>query len=225
MDLVRPPTSTSSGRAAAWDPELVGKTVSSRGDRTATVRDQSRREDFSVGLSVGTGAGGISRQATRAAELRELWEAIATARVNLETEARLQQEAEDEKLLAAAREELRQLVEATAELRARRLGGDAIQPRMASAPTSGVSRVFSPITGRGGRRGSKCPPGYGPRVGRAMDHTNVPRSCELSERIPDDYWTSPFHRVKLSSEPVTHHIPRIFRSTDHAHGLPDYYHT
>jgi hypothetical protein len=49
-----------------------------------------------------------------------------------------------------------------------------------------------------------------------MDHTNEPRSCELSERIPDDYWTSPFHRVKLSSEPVTHHIPRIFWSTDHA---------
>jgi hypothetical protein len=40
LDLVRPPTSTSSGRAAAWDPELVGKTVSSRDDRTATVQDQ-----------------------------------------------------------------------------------------------------------------------------------------------------------------------------------------
>jgi hypothetical protein len=58
MDLVRPPTSTSSGRAAAWDPELVGKTVSSRDDQTATVQDQSRREDFSVGLSARTWAGG-----------------------------------------------------------------------------------------------------------------------------------------------------------------------
>jgi hypothetical protein len=176
-----------------------------------------------VGLSARTGAGGISRQATRAAELRELREAISTARVNLETEARLQQEAEDEKLLAAAREELRQLLEATAELRARRLGVDAIQPRRASEPASGVSRVFSPTflsLDGGGRRG-RCPPGYGPRVRRAMDHTNEPRSCELSERIPDDHWTSPFHRVKFSSEPVTHHIPRIFRSTDHAHGLPD----
>jgi hypothetical protein len=79
-------------------------------------------------------------------------------------------------LLVAAREELRQLIEATTELRARRLGADAIQPRRASEPTSGVSRVFSPITGRRGEEEVN--------VRQAMDPGSGERWTTRTNRAP-----------------------------------------
>jgi hypothetical protein len=211
MDLVRPPTSTSSERAAALDPGFVWKMGSSRDDQTAAAQDQSRREDLSMGLTARTGAGGrtISRQASRAAELLELLEAIATARLNWETESRHQQEEEDEKLLAAAREELRQILEATAEIRARRSGSGAIQPRRASEPIPAAIRSFSPIDGGRGEEELN--------VRRAMDPGSGERWINRTNRVPASFPRgSPIttgHLRSIASNLAPNQLPIAFQES------------
>jgi hypothetical protein len=179
----------------------------SRDDQIAAAQGQSRREDLSMGLTARTAAGRrtISRQA-RAAELRELREAIATARLNWEAESRPQQEEEDEKLLAAAREELRQILEATAEIRARRSGSGAIQPRRASEPIPATIRSFSPINGGRGEEGLNVRQAMDPGSGELLiTRTNhVPASSPRRSPITTGHLLSIASNLAPNQLPITY---------------------
>jgi hypothetical protein len=126
--------------------------------------------------------------------------------LNLETESRLQQEEEDEKLLVAAREELRQILEATAEIRARRSGGGGIQPRRASEPTPGGIRSFSPINGGQGEEELNVRQAMDPGSGeRWITRTNrAPASSLRGSPITTGHLRSIASNVAPNQLPITY---------------------